>query len=107
MDRAKIAEEFLRDVKKAEGSNLSFASLYGSVAEGRDGKDSDIDVLIVVDKNKSGADSRVHDLVAKYLRKSGELISPIVLATSEFQKNKDLKTPYISNVLAGKIIYGA
>jgi len=107
MDRVSIAENFLQDVKKAEGSNLSFAGLYGSVAESRDSEGSDIDVLIVVDKDKRAADNRVHELVVKYLRKSGELISPVVLASSEFRRNKSLRTPYIRNVLAGRVFYGA
>jgi len=103
----RVAEDFLGELKTAEGSNLSFAGVYGSVAEGKDKKGSDIDILIVVGKRKKEADEMAHKLVARYLKDSGELISPIVLTESEFRRNKDLETPYIKNVLAGRIIYGA
>ncbi len=107
MNRAKIAEEFFEDLKKLEGDNISLASLYGSVAEGTDNEDSDIDILIVVSKNKKDADNRAHGLVVKYLKGSGELISPIILSESEFQRNRALGTPYIKNVLAGRLLHGA
>lgn len=107
MNKLKLAKEFIREIGDREKTNLSFASIYGSVSKGADTKESDIDILLVVDKNKESVDNLVHKIVIKYLKESGEVISPIVLNKSEFQKSKKLKTPYITNVLEGKILHGA
>jgi predicted nucleotidyltransferase len=107
MGRIQVAEDFVQEIKKKSGNNISFASLYGSVAEGKDNKESDIDILIVVKDDKKNIDNQAHQLVVKFLRQRGEFISPIVLDKSEFKRNKRLKTAYISNVLKGRIIYGA
>jgi predicted nucleotidyltransferase len=48
---AAALEEFLRGLRSALGKNLLEAKLFGSKATGRDQPDSDIDMLVVVNRN--------------------------------------------------------
>jgi|GEM_PF-2248557 len=105
MSKEEIARGFVDKV--SQGTKLEFAALYGSVAEGRAGKDSDIDVLLVAKKDVNELDRAAHKQVIETLKDTDELVSPIVISDSEFKENKRLKTPYILNVLKGKILYGA
>jgi len=102
-NRLKIAQEFGNELIKKFGDEIESATIYGSVVNGRDTQESDIDVLIVVKKDKFKIDDKVHSLVVEFLSRTKELISPIVLGKDEFEKSIRLKTPYIQNVVHGGI----
>jgi len=105
MSKEDVAKEFIDKVSRK--SELEFAALYGSVAEGRAEKDSDIDVLLVAKRDLDKLDREAHKQVIDILKDTDELVSPIVISDRDFKRNKRLKTPYITNVLKGKILYGA
>lgn len=73
--------------------------LYGSYARGKEKKDSDIDVLILVDKDNV---SRTDEKRLKYPLydiefETGHIISPLVL--SKFQwETKHRNTPFYENI---------
>jgi len=56
---AAALEEFLRSLRLALGKNLLEAKLFGSKATGKDQPDSDIDVLVVVNRNGVETEDRV------------------------------------------------
>lgn len=77
--------------------------LFGSYAYGTPNKDSDIDLLIVVDTNKN-FHQRVQQI--RPLLPANKAIDLIVLTPAEYQKAK-VSNPLVVEIEShGKIIYG-
>ena len=76
---AAALEEFLRGVRSALGENLIEAKLFGSKATGKDQPDSDIDVLVVVNRNGVETEDRVLDIAFDVNVKHDVYISPRVI----------------------------
>jgi predicted nucleotidyltransferase len=75
-------EEFLQSLRFALGKNLFEAKLFGSKATGRDQPDSDIDVLVVVNRNGAKTEDRVLDIAFNVNVKHDVYISPRVVDRS-------------------------
>ena len=75
-------EEFLRSLRSALGKNLLEAKLFGSKATGRDQPGSDIDVLVVVNRNGVETEDRVLDIAFDVNLKHDVYISPRVIDRS-------------------------
>jgi predicted nucleotidyltransferase len=73
---AAALEEFLRSLRSALGKNLLGAKLFGSKATGKDQRDSDIDVLVVVNQNGVEIEDQVLDIVFDVNIKHDVYISP-------------------------------
>jgi predicted nucleotidyltransferase len=76
---AAALEEFLRNLRSALGKNLLEAKLFGSKATGRDQPDSDIDVLVVVNRNGVEIEDQVLDIAFSVNLKHDVYISPRVV----------------------------
>ncbi|MDD4970415.1 MAG: nucleotidyltransferase domain-containing protein [Paludibacter sp.] len=74
--------------------------LYGSEARGDAGKDSDIDLLILVDSDKVTLEDETKIMYPIYELelKTGVLISPMVVSKKEWE-NRPFKTPFYINVM--------
>jgi predicted nucleotidyltransferase len=79
---AAALEEFLRSLRSALGKNLLEAKLFGSKATGKDQPDSDIDVLIVVNRNGVEIEDQVLDIAFSVNLKHDVYISPRVVDRS-------------------------
>jgi predicted nucleotidyltransferase len=76
---AAALEEFLRILRAALGKNLLETKLFGSKATGKDQPDSDIDVLVVVNRNGVETEDRVLDIAFDVNLKHDVYISPRVI----------------------------
>lgn len=77
--------------------------LFGSYAYGKPSKDSDVDLLVVIDTNKSFHE-RIQEL--RPLLPKNRAIDLIVLTPEEYQKAKGIN-PLVSEIDSkGKVIYG-
>ncbi len=102
-DRKKILSRIKKAVKKiVPGAKII---LYGSEARGESGPDSDIDVLILVEK-----DELTHDDITKITYPlfdigldAGVLISPLVRTRKQWE-NRPFKTPFYLNVMNEGIV---
>jgi predicted nucleotidyltransferase len=74
--------------------------LYGSEVRGDAGTESDIDLLILLDKEKVTLEDEEKITYPIYLLelKTGILISPMVLAKKTWE-NRPFKTPFYINVM--------
>jgi len=74
--------------------------LYGSEARGEAGSESDIDLLILLDKEKVTLEDEEKITYPIYLLelKTGILISPMVVAKKTWE-NRPFKTPFYINVM--------
>lgn len=79
------------------GEGIKRVILYGSHARGEATKDSDVDVLVLIDPslNPSKVRESLSDLLYDMLMQEGELVSVIVLS-EDFFENHNL--PFMLNV---------
>ncbi len=90
MDKYGLAKEFAEDLKQRFGDNITSVILFGSVAKGKETKESDLDILVVSKK-----------LIFKDLKGPiGEILKQDVvpevinLSVSEFDKMKHRESPF-------------
>ncbi|MCD6206982.1 MAG: nucleotidyltransferase domain-containing protein [Methanosarcinales archaeon] len=79
MNRKEVAKRFSEEVLKRSGNEIVSMTLFGSVAEGTDTADSDIDILVITDANQN-ISSDIYDIVADFVIRYSEL--PSILAYS-------------------------
>lgn len=90
-------------VKSLMSVNPMKVILFGSHAYGVPHKDSDIDLLVILDTDK-GFHQRVQSI--RPLLPAGKAIDLIVLTPKEYQKAK-LTNPLVQEIESrGKVIYG-
>lgn len=79
--------------------------LYGSYARGKNKKDSDVDLLILLDKDTLTRDDVKNIKYPLYdiEFETGKIISPIVFTKNEWQQ-KHAITPFYENVMREGII---
>lgn len=105
-----LIERYVSEIQKIYGTHLSKIILYGSYARGDFRKDSDVDILILLDLSES--DVKVYGQQLSYMTYDFNLdndldIKPI--AKSEKQFNRwVVNYPFYSNIKKeGVILYGA
>jgi predicted nucleotidyltransferase len=108
MDLTKNYKITLRDLKEKLvnelGDKLDSLILYGSVARGDFGPESDIDVLIIIENKE--LDDKFSDLRYDIDVKNGTVTTFIVYTPVEIENKVKQGFPFINNVLReGKIIY--
>ena len=97
-NRVKIAHEFANAINS---DKIVRIILFGSVARGDDGKDSDIDILIVSDYWEE-IDSIITDVVGDIVFDQQELISPHIMSVERFNNTKDYS--FLTNVLEDGVV---
>lgn len=82
---------------KMYGEKIKQVIIYGSYVRGEATKDSDIDVLVVIDDilNPFEVRKNLSDIIFDILLEKGELISVIAVPETLF---KNYKSPFILNV---------
>lgn len=89
----------LAEALQAADDTIELALVYGSVADGTDRADSDIDLLLVSDTLSL---EDVFRLVAAAEDELGRTISPTVYTSEEFHRRVREGNPFLKRVLAGK-----
>ncbi|NJE01177.1 nucleotidyltransferase domain-containing protein [Thermococcus sp. JdF3] len=106
MDYRKIAEAFARDAKKLLGKDLVEIILFGSVARGEAGEESDIDLLVIVEGDSWKNQRKLADLVVDYLVKYGVYVSPKVVSVEEFEFMKSINSAFYINLRTEGVTLG-
>jgi uncharacterized protein len=98
MNRPEIVSQ-LREIIRREAPNAKVI-LYGSEARGNARPDSDIDLLILLDKEKVTLEDEQKITYPIYLLElnTGVLISPMVIAKNKWE-NRPFKTPFYLNIV--------
>ena len=89
----------LVEALEAADDAIELTLVYGSVADGSDRADSDIDLLMVSDTLSLEDAFR---LVAAAESELGRTISPTVYTSGEFHRRVREGNPFLKRVLAGK-----
>ena len=93
----RLVDQVKAHLSERYGEGIKRVILYGSHARGEATKDSDVDVLVLVDPSlkPSAVEERLSELLFDMLMEEGELISAIVIS-EEFFENHNF--PFMLNV---------
>jgi len=91
-----VLKKFKKEIKQINGDNLKKIILFGSHARGKAEKDSDIDVVLIFQKEPSiKVKKRIRKISNSLSLEYDTVISEFLVTQSEFQK---YKTPFLLNV---------
>jgi predicted nucleotidyltransferase len=96
--RQKAVEEFVRRASQAYGDRIRGITLFGSAARGTPLIDSDIDLLVEIDKEDFRLRRELIGLAFDILLETGGDLSVKVLSSQDFQARKSFS--FLKNVLA-------
>ncbi|MFO8132726.1 MAG: nucleotidyltransferase domain-containing protein [Thermoplasmatota archaeon] len=90
----KTVEAFVAEAKKRLSENLVDILMYGSVARGTAGPESDIDLIIIVQDNPVEAQMSLSALAFDIMLQTGEYVSPQVMQPGDLKRD----TIFLHNV---------
>lgn len=99
----KMAKEL---VSKIKGPEIISVVLFGSVAENKFKKDSDIDVFVLIKKENKKIKERLFGEAGKISAKYNRTVSPAVMEKKELKKLVRKKDKFALNILRGELLYG-
>ncbi len=62
-----IGKKFIKEVRKLYPENISEAFLFGSAAKNKEKFNSDIDILVIINKKERQIKDSLHSIAADYL----------------------------------------
>ena len=105
-----ILSELAERLHQVYGSRLKSVILYGSVARGAETKDSDIDIMVLVDGNASelrNYDESLGDVSTDISLKYLKVLSIIDISYQEYQEWKQISLFYKNVSDEGVVLYAA
>ena len=82
----KIAREFIKAIKN---ERIISAYLYGSTVTGDLKPESDIDVLVILEKHDKRKERRIYDKASHVSYERNKTISPLIMDAKELEKEKE------------------
>ncbi len=95
--RQNAINEFVKRATQAYGERIRGITLFGSVARGTPSRDSDIDLLVVIDKEDFRLRRDLTGLAFDIFMDTGGDLSVKVLSSQDFQARKSYS--FLRNVL--------
>lgn len=92
-------DDFIEKVKTDYSHLISQVILFGSVARGDCTENSDIDLLILCDRNEAELKSDLTGVATDLLLEYGKYLSVKVYDMNRYQYLRHLETPFIKNIL--------
>ena len=96
---AQMIRSFANDTKQLLHENIRAEYLFGSYATNRQTPQSDIDILIIVNRFTPDLQRQVSGLAADYSLKYNLYISPIVQDISAWEKNQYYHTLFYQDII--------
>ena len=90
--------EFSTRVRAFFGARVTQLVLFGSHARGEATDDSDVDLLVVVEKPTSGEQREVDAIVGDILTRTDVLLSPLVLSTTRFNELRERERLLVAEI---------
>ena len=97
-NRQKALNLFVKRASQARGDRIESITLFGSVARGTARPDSDMDLLVIIDKEDFRLRRELISIAFDILLVTGEDISVKVLSKNDFEARKSFS--FLSNVLS-------
>jgi len=102
--RQKAIDEFVKRAYQGYKDRIKGITLFGSVARGTPDADSDIDLLVLIDKEDFRLRRELIGLAFDILMETGGDLSVKVLSSEDFQVKKSFS--FLKNVLAEGVTVG-
>ena len=97
-NRQKALDLFVKRASQAHGDRIESVTLFGSVARGTARPDSDMDLLVIVDKEDFRLRRELISIAFDILLETGVDISVKVFSKNDFEARKTFS--FFSNVLS-------
>jgi predicted nucleotidyltransferase len=94
----KALSEFSSRIKNGLSKNLFDLKLFGSKSTGKFHDESDIDILIIVNKRNEQILDTISEILLDVELKYDSKLSPVVLTVSEFMQNQKHQTLFFHEV---------
>ena len=94
----KIIDDFMRDTRNLLRENLVEEYLFGSFSNDTQINLSDIDILIIVRKNKPEIRKQMSVLSSDYSLNQDVVISPVIKDVDIWEKNKKYNTQFYQEI---------
>jgi predicted nucleotidyltransferase len=88
---------FVRELRRELGNKIMNIRLFGSKVRGDFGRDSDIDIFILVG-TKGDIGDRISDIAAEYFLEYNVPLAPVVYSLFEYERNKELGSFFFEKV---------
>ena len=98
-----ILQEMANDFSAYKGIIKAIA--YGSRVRGDCEGDSDLDMLIIIDKKDKKLKNKILDLVYSYEVNYDMPFSVLILSFNEYKLNEELGSPFIKNIKKEGILF--
>ncbi|MEW6380192.1 MAG: nucleotidyltransferase domain-containing protein [bacterium] len=96
--RKKILEKFASQLREKLSDNLIFIKMFGSKARGDFTQDSDIDILIVVNRKTIAVRDEIYNILFELDPYYEYKISLILFSLYEYKKNEEMKSPFTQHI---------
>ena len=104
-DREEL-QEFVRVVTARHAEILERIILFGSGARGTLGKESDLDILVVLKRRSLKASKEIHRIATDLLLRYGRYLSVKTLSESMYRELQALETPFMLHISHdGKVLW--
>ncbi|MEW6482711.1 MAG: nucleotidyltransferase domain-containing protein [bacterium] len=94
----KAIERFAEKIKDSLADNIVSIELFGSKARGDFNKESDIDLLIVVNEKSPAVREKIFDIMFEVDPWYELMLSPRIMSIKEYQVNKAIASPFIEHI---------
>ncbi|KJS50332.1 nucleotidyltransferase domain-containing protein [Desulfosporosinus sp. BICA1-9] len=91
-------ELFGKNIKESLSSNIKDVRLFGSVARGTDTPESDIDILVLVEKDDRDISDAIMDIVVDINLEYDVVITPIIITDSHYTNPLFRETAFFHNL---------
>lgn len=91
-------ELFSKNIKERLSPNIKDVRLFGSVARGTDTPESDIDILVLVEKDDRDISDAIMDIVVDINLEYDVVITPIIITGSHYANPLFRETAFFHNL---------
>lgn len=106
LNKQKLIEKFVREIKNRYGNEIKEVILFGSLARGEATSESDIDLLVITTSDWYEMQKKLSEVIAEFLLETGEYISAKAVNVGEYELMKKIRTGFYENIKREGVVVG-
>jgi len=106
LNKQKLIQKFVREIKKRYGDEIREIILFGSHARGEATIESDIDLLVITTSDWYEMQKKLSEVIVEFLLETGEYISAKAVNVEEYEFMKKLRTGFYENIKREGVVVG-